>query len=463
MPSPQVAAFFETIQPWRKAYKDVRVSYLAAKLGQQFTLLQARADHVVNDVPLEIPRFEADRVVGGQYLLSVSNLESSWFVDEASAGRLHTPNGIINVQGGTGPNFVTELSRLHPDGLANRKRTTVLTINAGLAPQGQRREEFDWELRSALIPYDGLQDLAGALGLNAAQLDRAFFVVSAIHAAELDLSSTVAGTVARPGCFVAHGLDPEDVMLKYRVVQQNKTIERATIAGIDMKWESREKAAYGVAEIAIPAGAVVQCFVGVNGHTHDHGWIVDPATFPNPMRTIFETYDQSLSTLSSTLFDKDRKGGGNTRDVEAAVGWLLWLLGFSTAHLGATKNLQDGPDLLATTPSKNVVVIECTTGMLKSDKLARLAERRTTLRKRLDGSGHTFARIVTAIVTTLTRDEVEADLDQAERMSILVVTREDLEQGLARTLTTQDPEKSFREAEEVIKVALERRINGDAR
>ena len=55
------------------------------------------------------------------------------------------------------------------------------------------------------------------------------------------------------------------------------------------------------------------------------------------------------------------------------MSWLFWMLGFSVLHLGATKRVQDGPDLVATTPTEHYVVVECTTGQVKGEsKLERL-------------------------------------------------------------------------------------------
>ena len=54
------------------------------------------------------------------------------------------------------------------------------------------------------------------------------------------------------------------------------------------------------------------------------------------------------------------------------------MLGFSVVHLRSTTRMQDAADLLATTPSGHIAVIECTTGLLKAeDKLALLMIART--------------------------------------------------------------------------------------
>lgn len=457
---PQASAFFDTIRPWQKAYKDVRISYLAAFKESNFQLIQARAEYVVTSLPIDLPRFASGRVIAGQFLLSSTTLDFERLIDRAITGVFQTPDDTVLVGRGTGQAYAVTHFPLHPDAVAVRRRNAVLRIDAGSAPKGGFREELDWELRACLDFYDGLPDLAATLGLDT-RLEDAFLTVSAPHAAEIDGASVVDGTIAKPACFLADGLEPSDLRINYRVQLNNKTVRRAAIGGTAMTWTQGEKAPRGEAEISIPAGAVVQCAAVVNGHAHHHLWIADPKTFANPMRTLLEGYDPELKAMKAILFEADRRGGGDTRAVESAVAWLLWMLGFAPAHFGSTKQLQDGPDVLAMTPSHNIMMVECTTGMLKADKLARLAERRTNLRERLNASGHNFLRIVAAIATTMRRSEVEADIEYAERHGILVFAREDLETGLSRTLISQDPELGFRQAEDAIKAARDKRSSAN--
>lgn len=454
MPDPRLDLFFKTIEPWERAYKDVRIAYLAYRRGgARFVLIQGRADFVVTDLPVTLPKFESENVIAGQFLLSERGNKAHALLENALEGRLDTPNGPIILRGrGAGSSFERHAS----EGLIQRKRITTLTAAAGTPPSDTERIDLDWELRGQPTPYDGLTDLAAEVGLDPSRLDQAFLFVRAQNPAELDNASIVNGTLAQPACFLANGLTPADIKLHYKVVSRQVVTKRAIIEGVNMKWTPAENAARGVAEIPIPEGAALQCFVAVGGHVHHHGWFIDPTTFPNALRSILETYDHSLSTMTAALFDSGRRGGGDSRLVEAAIAWLMWMLGFSVAHLGATKQLEDGPDLLATTPNRNVILIECTTGMLKTDKLARLVERRSQLRKRLDASGHSQSRIVAMVVTTLGRDDIEADRPHAERLGVMVGTRESIEEAIQQTLIAQNPELRFQQAEESIAAALRR-------
>ncbi len=152
------------------------------------------------------------------------------------------------------------------------------------------------------------------------------------------------------------------------------------------------------------------------------------------------------------LISKAQNRGANARDLEIAVAWLLWILGFSTTHIGGTPKTSDAPDLIATTPEGHFVVIECTTGLLKEDhKLPHLVGRTERIRQSLAASGNQHLKVLPIIVTTKTRDEIKAELEPAYKMGILVATREDFPQLINRTILFPDPSRLYADAEEALR------------
>jgi len=130
------------------------------------------------------------------------------------------------------------------------------------------------------------------------------------------------------------------------------------------------------------------------------------------------------------------------------------MLGFSVAHLGSTRRTQDAVDLIATTPNGHFAVIECTTGLLKADqKLPRVVERAEHVRRRLAESGNRYARVLAVMVTSKTRGEVVADIERAERLRVLVITQEDLQQSSNRTLALPNADQLFEQAEQTVQAA----------
>jgi hypothetical protein len=67
--------------------------------------------------------------------------------------------------------------------------------------------------------------------------------------------------------------------------------------------------------------------------------------------TIFPQH-QAFKILNDFL-SKSGARGRDGRDLESGIAWLLWMLGFSVAHLGGTDRTQDAADLIATTPKNS--------------------------------------------------------------------------------------------------------------
>ena len=174
-------------------------------------------------------------------------------------------------------------------------------------------------------------------------------------------------------------------------------------------------------------------------------WITDPETSQNSRAAVFNKFDFNLSTFKDFLA---KEGRGTSRDLEFGVSWLLWLLGFSPAHLGGTSKTQDAPDILAVTPRGRWLVIECTTGLLNADrKLHNLNDRYLAVKRALADSGHGTSSVIPVIVTTKSQAEIESEMDGARKMGMAVVTRELLEQLTIRALAPVDADVLFDELE----------------
>jgi hypothetical protein len=99
-------------------------------------------------------------------------------------------------------------------------------------------------------------------------------------------------------------------------------------------------------------------------------------------------------------------------------------------------------------------VIECTTGLLKAEnKLPLLISRVEQVRSGIVASNNKHLRVLPIIVTSKTRAEVNADIEQAERLGVLVVTKEDLQGAIVRTLIFPNPEKMYDDSWETVEAA----------
>lgn len=134
--------------------------------------------------------------------------------------------------------------------------------------------------------------------------------------------------------------------------------------------------------------------------------------------------------MRSYLFPELPPKGRAADDFEAAISWVLWALGFAPANFGLNNKTRDSFDTVLTTPNGDIVVVECTLGLLRAEsKLSKLAARVAGLKQVLDNSNMAHIRILPVIITAMTLEQVRVDVEAAKSSGILVLTKEDLERA----------------------------------
>jgi hypothetical protein len=95
--------------------------------------------------------------------------------------------------------------------------------------------------------------------------------------------------------------------------------------------------------------------------------------------------------------------------------------------------------------------------LLKAEsKLQNLIDRTEAVRRRVDASNNRHLKVMPVIVSSKTRDEIRADLEQAERLGVLVLSREDLlHLADVRTLIPPNADVLYAEAEQTIRTSQE--------
>jgi hypothetical protein len=428
-----VGNFFRFIAAFSEGYQHDNFAYAAVRQSGRFVLLQARLFLNATAATVSLGHFESENLVAGQCPLSDLNLSREEVVSHLASGKINVAGKelafLSNEGGAHGAIYIP----FHPDG--GQRRLTVLRILGGTADRIQQ-PDLDWEIKAAPTPYDGLHELMSAFTLGPFQAESTVNAeVIAFNVAAVDTAtSTVLGENATVHVLLSKGLAPEKVNLGYRSYRPGSDPVRASIAGSQLDWSEEAVHQRGVASFTVLDGSVVNCTVSYADIAQNHWWLIDPSRLQNSRRAAYETFDSKLEGLRDIISRALRKGE-EARDLEAAVSWLLWMLGFSVAQLGGTRRTQDAADLIATTPGGHFAVIECTTGLLKADnKLAILHERSLAVRRSLEASNHNHLRVLPVLITSKSREDIKAELDQAERLGILVLTREDLAEALDRTL-----------------------------
>jgi hypothetical protein len=447
--------FFSIVDRLHKNNERITFAYLATKRNDSFYIIQAALRFNTAAPKHLYDHFQSDHVLAGSYHLSELGVDAREFVDAILLGKIRTPRGDLLFPGNEVGTHGVQYVPFHPEGIKAQARYDVLFLLGGSQASFIEQPFIDWELRAASTPYEGLQELANEYKIGGLR-DIVSVELIAFHVAAVDYSSVVSNGNARIGVFLAHGSSTTDVKLGYRIIDQGRVIARSAIDGRTMRWTATAEHQYGTAEIQVPPAAVIHCFASYRGTAQHFGWIADPTTMQNPRRAVYNRFDENAEILRDFLTTSGAKGR-DARDLETGVAWLLWMLGFSVAHLGGTGRTQDAADLIATTPKGDFAVIECTTGLLKAEnKLPLLIRRVEQVRSGIVASNNKHLRVLPIIVTSRTRAEISADIEQAEKLGVLVVTKENLQNAVDRTLIFPNPEKMYEDSWEAVETARAR-------
>jgi hypothetical protein len=446
--------FFAAIKPVEEAYRFSTFNFVAVRHEGKFAVAQAALILNMSPPPKRPVKFETANIRAGQYLLSELKFDMKGFVEALISGTVPTPDGDILYlapdQGPPSPFYMP----FHDFGLSQQHRLNVLRISSKTPLQFLPSLALDWELKAAPTPYESMQELSFAYRLGQLRLDQANVELIAYNVVAVDLGSKVMGEKAWPVVRLAEALDPNKVMLGYRVQEKDGVTARGAIQGASLDWSKQNDVHIATAELDIPAAAILHCVASYDGIAQQFGFIVDPSTVQNGRRTAFEAFDSKLTVLQEII--ENPQGKYRSRDFEAAAAWLLWMLGFAVAHLGDTAKTQTATDLIAVTQSGHVALVECTIGLIKADKLSLLYERAEVVKRALIASGNPQLRVLAVIISTKPRAELGADIDRAEKLGIAFYAREDIDQLVSRTRFVGNADQLYTEAEQSVAFALQK-------
>lgn len=418
--------------------------YLAVQSANQWLLLQGRIllDPPAADGPAT---FQSTNIRAGRFLLSESYGSLAEFLADVEGGRVQTPEGEF-VFPKTDGGYRWEFEEFHPAG--QQSRLEILTISGRERETLVDRRSLDWEVRSANPPYDSIDELLGKYHMN---FQHGFVMIELVAPAVVvvDLGHRVDGTEATIGVVLSREYRAGEAFLGYKVLSNREVVSRGQLAGSALEWSDDGQLLRGKAKIEVPNAAIVQCFAGYRGRAESFGWIIDPNNHQNPRRSAYEVFDKELKKLTEVLFRQPGKGA-RSDDFETAISLLLWIHGFSIALIGTSSipELKEGPDILVMTPSGNVIVVECTMGMLKEDnKLPKVVARANQVREQLEKSGNAHLAVLPAMVTSLPRANVEAELPRAAELGVYITTREGIEEALRTSFLLPDADRTFHEAQ----------------
>lgn len=453
---PVVDEFFAYLEKLGDAFPLSQFSYAALRRGADFVLLHGRLH--LSAFPLTLPatHYRCENARVGSYQLSELKMSPRQLFDALMAGKVSTPDGDILFPPEDNGQHGAYHMPYHQEGLQSQGRLSVLGLTGLRNPDFIKQPQLDWEIRASATPYDSLQELLYIYQLGQFFSDalRVEFVANTII--EVDLAAKVEGVTARPAVLLSKTADPKKASLGYMVFDKGQVVQRGSIPSSDLTWTETDRALRGEGSIAVPAAAHIRAIAVYDGMAQRLGWIADPTSLQNSRRAAYEQIDPKLAKLTELVKNTQEKVR-KARDLELVVSWLLWMMGFSPAHFGHLAETQDAADVFAATPQGHIAVVECTTGLIKSNKLSLLFERAQAVRAQLQASGNKQLRVIAAMVSTKKRADIAStDFEDAAKQGILIFTLEDLEQAVEQTRLAPNADQSFTEAEQAIETAFNR-------
>ena len=453
--------FFDAIKPYRDAYLSPELVFVALRHDSKFVLFQGCL--LFNFVPLDLQasRFRSNNVWAGRYSLNELGITPEKLVLDILDGRITTPEGNLDFPSDHPGSHLTHFTPFHSFGLQNQQRLNVLGISGTNQMAFLRQPHIDWELKAAPTPFDNLQELMFDYKLGTIRGNTISVEAIAYNVALVRFDSKVEGETAFPDIRLASGLSTDKLTLGYRIFSQGRVISRGVISGNAMTWAADGPTQRGVCKLAIPLGSLVHCVVSYDGIAQHFGWLSDRSKILNSRRAVFEAFDEKLR-LVEDIIEKARGRSIEARDFEAAMSWVLWMLGFSVAYLGGTRRTQEAADIIATAPGGHIAIVECTTGILKAEnKLTLLHERTLKVRKAIESSDNRHVKVLPVVMTSKTREEIEPDLEMANRLGIAVLAREDIDWALQRTALPPNADQFYDQLEQGVHRAQEQEATGE--
>ena len=296
---------------------------------------------------------------------------------------------------------------------------------------------IDNALRQCSTPFDGLSDLSGWLGLKDPQLSHESPSINIRVLPPVDLILSECHLEKDKFQILLHAhptFDFERLGLAVRAVPGKGVSSRKQVAA-KIKWKKARKGRQeGVAKIPLRNADSAIAMLMIGETTVRRQWFLDPVKGDNSRLIAVQHFDKDLRMIRNAIFDST----DSTR-FELGVAALFFLMGFSSAVQIET----DSPDIVVTTPSGRLILVECTTRMADfSSKLGKLVDRKGSLLKALQESKRP-SRIDAILVCALPKDQVASRPEDLKNHQVILLTKDGLVSAFEQLRLPIDPDKTI--------------------
>lgn len=439
----QAREFLDAIEPTRPAYQFGIFTYVALRHNEEKVILRARLE-LSTEAPANLKRtIETLNFWAGQARFDVHPAAAETCIRCAVHGDWLPPvdGQLMKLlpkappapsQGYDAYHEHKQPSYAHSDQSTDRlvlsgvKRLQLLS-----ARMGQLQRELQ---DSGIDSVDELMRLYELRGSDETSLE-----IVATPVAALTQGSKLQGRHVVLGFRLAHGLQRERFNVTIRNADPSALDIPRLLNGAEVSWITHSGYNEAQWEFDLPRSEVIDCRVVYAGCVQAELRLSDPESLPNPRRTLVSLVDPQMTALEGLLTRPEKNQG---RDFETGIAWLLQMLGFAPIHVSAMSNMTDEPDILVTTPTGEVLIVECTTGVPDDRKLTMLISRVARLREglqRSNGYAAANAQVIAILITPLPREELAGIRAKAEKHGVLILCRPEIAAAIAGTRFEPNP------------------------
>ncbi|MFN3913217.1 hypothetical protein [Hyphomonas sp.] len=449
-----IDSFCEHSSSWWHAYDRVGISVVALKQSGDWYLYAARIGF--GSLPVSPRSFETSKVFAASFEL-VGGFEdpSDWLKNLLSVG-ISLPDRHIEMRPSERGDRLSTHFVEYDRGPSADTKSAVLRVHGSRFEQLESKDALDIHLMAADEPFASFQELLNEYsvadpGGSGNYLEIFANVPCVIDRPSSSLSS--GRSVIVLNCLP--GLDVEKIKIGLQIFD-HQSVQRRSISGARLSWAPADTLKRGTFIEEAPSTSVVRVFVSYADELMNHVWLSDPDRSLNVRRGIHSTFDPRLELIQNML-SKSPESRQDSREFEAAIGWLFWMLGFNPIAWHASKRLSDAPDLVVQSDDGRILVVEATIGTLKQEnKLPLLLERTQRIRQALE-SVNVRPTIVPIICTALEDDAIGIDLEAAQSLGIGVLSAPTLSSLLSRTIVFPNSNAVMTEIEAALQNWRERR------
>jgi hypothetical protein len=441
---PAINPFLKQIEPWIGAYRDSRLSFVALLQEGEFVLIAARLrlqspSYVALKDSISTPHL---RVAEVPFAASSGRLVD--FVGTLLTGRLF-PAGEQLVKFANSSNAAYTAYHEHPPDLGIAAPVPYLdALRLCGARKWDLLQNRHLEIERELTPhgYHSLDEVVSDWGLGHPNTDATMVEFIAEPVVQLMPSCAVRNERAFISIRLPIELKPEAASLTLIANENGAPSFRRLISHAEMQWQDAAPHRIGRCEVALPQPLLLTCRALYAGCLHDRCELLDTSNLPNMRRMLVELADPALKRLQGPLTAP--KNHKEQDSFEAAVAALFYMLGFDAVRVGGVRKLEEAADIFATTPSGQILIVECTTELLDPrDKIGKLLARVSAARTQLSAARRDFkaAQLSGMIVIPKPRSELSLAFTTAEAHGLIVLARSDIEIALEATRHSFDADK----------------------